>query len=304
MASTPLTALRHSWSGSRRIERLAYAVGAVLVISGVVNAVVLLVSGGSWLGPLSLRKAVTFGLSFGLTLATLAWVTSRLRMRNGVRTLLLGAFLLASVVEVTLVTMQARRGVPSHFNFETGFDTAVSMSLAGGGAVLVLTALGFTAMAFRRPGDLAPSMRLAVRAGLVVFMIALATGAVMIARGVTAARSGAPELAYTTAGSLKPLHAVAMHAILVLPVLAWLLRFSGLPEPRRLRLVRYAVAADAVFTAVIGFEAFAGISPFSAPIVLLILSGASLAILGGTGVVAGISVVRPEMESRTSPGPG
>lgn len=297
MASTALTALRDSWTGSRRIEQLAYAVGAVLVTNGVVNAVVLVVSGGSWLGPLSLRKAVTFGLSFGLTLATLAWVTSRLRMRNGLRTLLLAAFLLASVVEVTLVTMQAWRGVPSHFNFETGFDTAVSMSLAGGGAVLVLTALGFTAMAFRRPGDLAPSMRLAVRAGLVVFMIALATGAVMIARGVTAARSGAPELAYTTAGSLKPLHAVAMHAILVLPALAWLLRFSGLPEPRRLRLVRYAVVADAVFTAVIGFEAFAGISPFSAPVVLLILSAVSLAILGGTGVVAGISVVRPEMES-------
>ncbi|MFF0149089.1 hypothetical protein ATK36_4979 [Amycolatopsis sulphurea] len=304
MASTPLTALRDSWSGGRRIERLAYAVGAVLVISGVVNAVVLLVSGGSWLGPLSLRKAVTFGLSFGLTLATLAWVTSRLRMGKGVRTLLLGAFLLASVVEVTLVTMQAWRGVPSHFDFETGFDTAVSLSLAGGGAVLVVTALGFTAIAFRRPGDLAPSMRLAVRAGLVVFMIALATGAVMIARGVTAARSGAPELAYTTAGSLKPLHAVAMHAILVLPALAWLLRFSGLPESRRLRLVQYAVAADSVFTAVIGFEAFAGISPFSAPIVLLILSGASLAILGGTGVVAVISVVRPERESRTCPGPG
>ncbi|MBB4688926.1 hypothetical protein [Amycolatopsis jiangsuensis] len=304
MTSTPAAALRRIWHDGRGIERLAFSTGAVLFISGVVNALVLLASGDSWLGPVSLRKAVTFGLSFGLTLATVAWASGYLRLAARVRTVLLGAFLVASVVEVTLVTTQAWRGVPSHFNFETGFDTVISLSLAGGGAVLVLTALGFTAAAFRRPGTSAPSMRLAVRAGLVVFMIALATGAVMIARGVTEARGGAPELAYTTAGSLKPLHAVAMHAILVLPALAWLLRFGTLPEPARLRLVRCAVAADAVFTAVIGIEAFAGIPPFSASVLLLILSAGSLAVLGGTGVAALIFAFRRESAAVTSPSSG
>ncbi|WP_033294274.1 hypothetical protein [Amycolatopsis jejuensis] len=286
MTSLYAAAVRRFWHEGRPVERLAYGTGAVLFTSGMVNAVVLLASGGTWLGPLSLRKAVTFGLSFGLTLATVACVSSFLVLGSRARKTLLGAFLGASVIEVILVTMQAWRGVPSHFNFATSFDTTVSMTLAIGGAVLVVTALGFTVAAFRSPGTESPSLRLAVRAGLVVLMVALATGAVMIARGVTATRSGDPQLAYTTAGSLKPLHAVAMHAILVLPGLAWLLRFTDLPEARRMLLVRIAIAADAVFTAVIGVEAFAGIPPFAAPVPYLVLSAVSLAVLAGTGLVA------------------
>ncbi|MEU4246264.1 hypothetical protein AB0F15_02525 [Amycolatopsis sp. NPDC026612] len=287
-----MNALIRIRSGGRRAERIAYAVGAALFVSGVAHALVLLATGGSWLGPLSMRKAVTFGLSFGLTLASVAWATSFLTIRPRLRTALLGAFTAASVTEVVLVSMQAWRGVPSHFDFETPFDTAVSMTLAAGGAVIILTVIGFTATALVEPGPDAPSLRLAVRAGLVVLLVALATGAVMIGRGVVAARGGDPQLAYTTAGSLKPLHAVAMHAILVLPALAWILRSTRYPEPRRLLVVRIAVAADAVLTAVIGVESFTGIDPPAAPLPLLALSALAAAALAGTAIHA-LSGVEP-----------
>jgi hypothetical protein len=39
---------------------------------------------------------------------------------------------------------------------------------------------------------------------------------------------------------MKVPHAVAIHAIQVLPALAWLLAFTALSEPRRLGLVRVA----------------------------------------------------------------
>jgi hypothetical protein len=278
-----LTRIRHD---GRRAERVAYAVGAALFLSGVLHTIVLVTTGGSWLGPLSMRKAVTFGLSFGLTLASVAWATSFLTIRPSWRSTLLGAFTAASVAEVVLVSLQAWRGVPSHFNFETPFDNAVSMTLAGGGGVLILTVIGFTAAALVEPGPEAPSLRLAVRAGLVVLLVALATGAVMIARGVVAARGGDPQSAYTTAGALKPLHAVAMHAILVLPALAWLLRFSRRPEAHRMRVVVLAVAADAVLTAVIGVESFTGVSPLAAPLPVMALSALAAAVLAGTGVYA------------------
>ncbi|MDT8911774.1 hypothetical protein [Amycolatopsis sp. PS_44_ISF1] len=288
---TPIeTAVGRIWRDGRPVERAAYVVGAVLFAGGLVNAVVLLVSGGTWLGPVSLRKAVTFGLSFGLTLATVAWATSYLTVRG--RTALLGSFLFACVAEVALVTVQAWRGVPSHFNFETGVDTAVSLTLAAGGGVIVLAGLGFTVAAFRSPGAMPPSRRVAVRFGLLVLVLALATGAVMIARGVGEARGGDPQSAYTTAGALKPLHAVAMHAILVLPGLAWLLGFTGWSERRRLRLVWLAVLADTVLTVVIGIEAFAGIPPFAAPLVCTGLSAAAFVVLAGTGVLALFSALR------------
>ncbi|WP_410674834.1 hypothetical protein [Amycolatopsis sp. cmx-4-68] len=296
-----MNALTRMWHDGRRAERIAYAVGAVLFLSGLAHAVVLLATGGSWLGPLSMRKAVTFGLSFGLTLASVAWATSFLTVRPRLRAVLLGAFTAASVVEVLLVSVQAWRGVPSHFDFETPFDTLVSMTLAAGGGVIVLTVIGFTAAALVEPGPDAPSLRLAVRAGLVVLLVALATGAVMIGRGVVAARGGDPQLAYTTAGSLKPLHAVAMHAILVLPAIAWILRFSRWPETHRLLVVKIAVAADVVLTAVIGVESFTGVDPLAAPLPVTALSVLAAAVLAGAGGYA-LTGVEPAIRFARIPG--
>ena len=284
-------ALRRIWVDGRRVERVAYVVGLALFVSGVVHVGILLVTGWTWIGPVSLRKAATFGLSFGLTLPSVAWATSYLRLPA--RGLVLGVFIVTSVVETALISMQAWRGVPSHFNFATPFDTAVSTTLALGGGVIVLVGVVCTAAAFAGAGGLAPSMALAVRTGLVVLLVAFATGAVMVARGVVEARGGQAQLAYDTAGSLKPLHAVAMHVVLVLPALAWLLAHTSWAETRRLRLVWVAVVADAVLTVVVGYEAFAGIPPLTPPLVLGVLSAAALIVLATTGATALRAVLAP-----------
>ncbi len=284
-------ALRRIWVDGRRVERVAYVVGLALFVSGLVHVGILLVTGWTWIGPVSLRKAATFGLSFGLTLPSVAWATSYLRLPA--RGLVLGVFIATCVVETVLISMQAWRGVPSHFNFATPFDTAVSTTLALGGGVIVLVGVVCTLAAFAGAGGLAPSMALAVRTGLVVLLVAFATGAVMVARGVVEARGGQAQLAYDTAGSLKPLHAVAMHVVLVLPALAWLLAHTSWAEARRLRLVWVAVVADAVLTAVVGYEAFAGIPPLTPPLVLGALSVAALIVLATTGATALRAVLAP-----------
>jgi hypothetical protein len=234
---TALLEARAVWTRGRTVERAAYVTAAVLTASGLVHLVVLLATGATWEGPLSYRKAMTFGLSFGLTLASLAWAQSFLTVRR--RAALLGAFTAVSLVEVALVTLQVWRGRPSHFDFETGFDTVVSYSLAAGGGVIIVTVLGF-AVAALKSTDLSPSMTLALRFGLVVLFAAMVVGAIMIADGVGLARGGQPQLAYTTAGSLKPVHAVTMHAVVVVPGLAWLLRNA--PERRRVRAIQAAAA--------------------------------------------------------------
>lgn len=249
-ARAAVAAVRRIWTDGRPVERVAYVVGAVLMLSGLVHVGVLLATGGSWSGPVSLRKAATFGLSFGLTLASVAWASSYVRVSPRVRAGLLGVFTVACVVETVLVSMQAWRGVPSHFNFETPFDTTVAMTLAGGGGVIIATMLGFTGAALRSGTISDASMRFSVRFGFVSLIAALVTGAAMIAMGVVQVQTGNPDGAYTTAGALKPLHAVTMHAILVLPGLAWLLNFTGWPEDRRLRLVQAAGAGYLVLIAV------------------------------------------------------
>lgn len=66
-----VASLRAFWTHGLRIERVGYIVGASLLVSGVIHLAILIVGGGSWQGPLSLRKPMTFGLSFGLTLITI-----------------------------------------------------------------------------------------------------------------------------------------------------------------------------------------------------------------------------------------
>jgi hypothetical protein len=280
-----LHSLRRSWTDGARVERVAIAVGAALFASGLVHLAVLAISGGPWTGPVSLRKPATFGLSFGLTLVTVAWVTHFIRFGDRARSILVGAFTVTSVVEVALVSMQAWRGRPSHFNFETGFDTAVSMTLAFGGFVIVATIIGMTLAAFRAVAELTPAMRLALRFGFVTLVVALGVGAAMIATGSTAARGPDPTLAYTTAGYLKPAHAVTMHAILVIPALAWLVSFTQWRDSRQLRVVQLGVFGYLLLSVVVLIESVTRVSPLDAPAPAMAAAGIGLFALVTAGAM-------------------
>lgn len=227
----------------RPVERACVLVGAVLVVSGLVHLLVFAVDGGPWYGPVSWRKPVTFGLSFGVTLWAVTWVASYLRLGERARVWLLGVLAADCVLEVAGITVQAWRGVPSHLNTETPVDTAVATSLAFGGAVLVLVLGSLAVTALRGRIDAEPSMRLALIGGFALLVVGLISGAAMIARGVTLVNAGQTERAYHEAGSLKLVHGVTLHAILVLPLLAWLLARTTRPEAQRLRAVRLATAA-------------------------------------------------------------
>jgi hypothetical protein len=228
------------------VERAAYAIGVLLMLSGIIHLAVLLIGGGTWEGPLSLRKPMTFGLSFGLTLVNVTLIASFVPLRNRSRTLLLGIFAAACVLETVLVSLQAWRGVPSHFNVETPFDAAVAQTLALGGFTLVMVIVLLTVAAFRHGLAVPPPLRLAIRAGLLALVGAQIAGAVMIATGMRLVFGGNPQLAYATGGWLKPVHAVLMHGVLVLPLLAWLVSKLGWNERMQSQAMWTGVALYAV----------------------------------------------------------
>ncbi|WP_225830289.1 hypothetical protein [Streptomyces sp. NK08204] len=234
----------------RAVDRLCHAVGLFLVLSGLVHLMVFTVDGGPWDGPVSWGKPVTFGLSFGATLIAVTWVTSYLRVGARLRTVLLVVLAADCLVEVGGITLQAWRRVPSHLNMETPFDTAVSMTLAMGGGVLVTLLTVFAVASFRYRPTGPAGMALAVRSGFAILLVALASGAAMIARGVVLTRTGHQEAAYHSTAPLKPLHGVSLHAVLVLPLLAWLLSRTTWSEGARQRIVAAAVGLYA--TAVAG----------------------------------------------------
>jgi hypothetical protein len=283
------TSLWSFWRRGQRVERIGYLVGALLLMSGVVHFGILAISGGSWEGPLSLRKPAAFGLSFGLTLITIVWTASFLPLRRRTRGILLSAFTAACIVETGLVSLQAWRGVPSHFNMETTADAFVARALAAGGFALVAIIVALTFAAFRKNPTVPVSVRAAIQVGFAVLCAAMAIGGVMIAKGMMLVFAGEPARAYATGGALKPTHAVTMHAILVLPGLAWLLSFADWSEHRRLRVVQGASIGYLVLAGVVASANVASLELLQMPIVadtllglgaLAVLAAGALALLG------------------------
>jgi len=292
-SSSIVSSLWAFWRRGQRVERAGYAVGALLVVSGLIHLAILVVGGGSWEGPLSLRKPATFGLSFGVTLITIVWVGSFLRLSDRSRAILLGAFTVACVLETALVTLQAWRGVPSHFNLETTFDGLVARTLAAGGVALVAIILVLTFAAFRHNPTVPTSLRIAIQIGFISLVGAVVVGALMIAKGMTLVFAGRPQEAYATGGTLKPIHAVTMHAILVLPALAWLLSFANWSERRRIVVVLVGAAGYALVAGVVSAANVLGLDVqdlSSAPLLLLALGTLSLIAVSflTVGALAGI----------------
>jgi hypothetical protein len=96
-------------------------------------------------------------------------------------------------------------------------------------------------------------------------------GALMIAKGMLLVFRGDSQAAYVTGGVLKPTHAVALHAVLVLPALAWLLSLTNWSEEGKLRLVAVGAAGYIAFAVVIGVANFTGLSLASPPIATIAL---------------------------------
>ena len=86
-------------------QRFAYGCAALLVASGAFHAAVLLVDGGSWEGPVSWRKPIVFGLSFGVTVVTLAWMLGFLHPRRAVAWIVVSVLAVASIGEVALISL-------------------------------------------------------------------------------------------------------------------------------------------------------------------------------------------------------
>lgn len=269
-----LAGLAAFWHEGRTVERIAYTAGAIMIVSGLCHIAVYAVDGGPWEGPVSWRKPITFGLSFGLTLISAAWAMSFLRLWGLARNLLLGLFIGACTVEVVSITLQRWRGVASHFNEETTFDEMLGkFGIAAGGGVLFTFVLVVTLTTlFRAPfAGMAPELRLGLRAGWWTLLAAMCFGVVMVATAIskTSAPGDGPEqqqAAYTSAGWLKPGHAITMHAIMILPGLAWLTSYLPWSPRRRHRVVALATAGYLVFAAVIAGETLAGLSPLAAPL--------------------------------------
>lgn len=231
-----------SWKNPHR--PLIYCTAAMGVLA-TVSGIGLIVDGRTVLGEDVWLKPFKFSVSFAVYAITLASLIGQVdRWRR--TTWWLGTVTVAGFLapEVSAITFQAARGVPSHFNLAPGLDETVFMVMGGAAYLgwLLTFALGVLLVLQRRVDR---AMSWAILLGFVISLAGMSVGYLMTAPTPDEAQSLAAGIELTTvgahsvgvpgagmplvgwetgAGDLRVAHFVGIHALQVLPLLAVALR--------------------------------------------------------------------------------
>jgi hypothetical protein len=156
------------------------------------------------------------------------------------------------VIEMALITMQAARGVTSHFNNTTAFDAAI-FSVMGAAITFNILVAGYVALKFWKTEAKIPAPYLwGIRIGLTIFVLASLEGFVMVGHsahsvGAPDGGPGLPLLNWSTrVGDLRVAHFFGMHALQVLPLAGYLLS-TRRAESLTSNAGRWAQAGGAVY---------------------------------------------------------
>ncbi|MFM9197590.1 MAG: hypothetical protein ACKOWG_18000 [Planctomycetia bacterium] len=277
------------WVRDRRAWPLA-AVGVVLVASGLVHLALWAVLGGPWEGPVTWRKPILFGISGGLTSLSLGWAWAKLPWRWGDGWLAASAAW-ALLVEVAAIDLQTWRGVASHFNRATPFDSVLYDAMGVLILWVTLVAVDLTVRFFRQPTGLPADMLLAARAGLVLLVVSCLLGIWVSVHGDLRMAAGLAPERYGAAGVAKFPHGAVIHAMRGLPFFAWAARQAGLSDRRRMWLVAVATAGTVLVGCFAVVQTLAGRSRFDTTPATAALLAAGMACLAGPAVVTAASLV-------------
>ena len=238
----------------------------------------------AFLKPLKFAVSVAiYALSFGWLLR---FVEGRDRLRRLVGNLTAGIL----VFEVVLIFLQAARGVGSHFNVATLFDGAVFQAM--GVAIAVLWGCQIVAaVLLLRQRFTDPALAWSLRLGMAIAVLGGAVGWIMAVRlghtvGAPDGGAGMPLTNWSTQhGDLRAAHFFGLHALQLLPLVAWLAgRVQWLPQQGRARLVIAAGLSYGALVLLLVVQALRGqpISALDGPALLALglWGGVTLALVG------------------------
>lgn len=208
---------------------LLFDVGVAHVILLFVMMVIAPFDGREVMGINPWIKPMKFAASIAIYALTMGWLLDELPLREQVRRRVSWVIAGTLIIEIILITMQASRGVTSHFNDTTAFDAAV-FSVMGAAITINILVAAYVALKFWRTDAKIPAPYLwGIRIGLTIFVLASLEGFAMVSHSAhsVGVPDGGPGLHVvnwsTKGGDLRVAHFFGMHALQVLPLAGFLL---------------------------------------------------------------------------------
>jgi hypothetical protein len=282
----------------RSRNRVLYAVALANLALAVVFTALMQLDARTLLGRNVWTKPWKFATSIAIFTATMGWILPSLSLSERVERLVTYTIGGAMTVEIVLIAMQAARGVASHFNNSTPFDSTVFAVM---GVTITFSSLAVVYVLWRvvrDPPDLPTAYLWAVGLGMLLFVVTSFEGWLMVAQDGHAVDApndspGLPLLNWSvTGGDLRVAHFVGLHALQVLPLTGYYAtRWEGGTTRRSLGIVALVGAVYTLFTGLTFVQAMLG-TPFVSSVpgqwvpvsvaaaVLLCLSVCGAAVLG------------------------
>jgi hypothetical protein len=295
------------WNGSAPLTATGVLMLAVLV--GVV--VGLAVDPRAITGAPAWLKPAKFAVSIAIYTFTLAWIFTLIPEWTRTRRIVGWTTAVTMVIEIALISLQAFRGAPSHFNVATLFDGVVFAVM--GAAILLQTLSTFAvAVALWRHRFADRALGWALRLGMTLTIVGALTGGLMTrptSQQLDAARAGErmtvagahtvggpdggpglPGTGWSTEhGDLRVAHFLGLHGLQTLPVVALVLARRRFSDRVRVWLTITTAASYAALFGILLSQGLRG-QPLAAPDAVTI---GLLAVWGlGTAAAAAASVVR------------
>lgn len=176
-------------------------------------------------------KPAKFAASIGLFTGALAWLTPHFAVSRKFLRLISWGIAITAVIEIAAIAGQAARGTRSHFNYSTGFDTAVYQTMGLVIVAMTLLIAWLFVRAARNGFDVHPAFALGITLGGGLFVVGAFEGGAMIALNTNTVGSGyaLPMVGWTLVGDFRVAHFVGLHALQVLPLAGYL---SAVAEQR------------------------------------------------------------------------
>jgi len=201
-------------------------------------------------------KPLKFVLSFGIYLTTFLWLLSLVQGKRRLVATIAVVTGMGALAEIALITLQAARGVTSHYNHSTPLDATLINIMA---MIIVLVAfanlgLGILLLFQRLPNR---ATAWAIRLGVLITFIGMIIGFLMTSSpspaqhakmaageeptifgahsvGVEDGGPGLPFMGWSTeGGDLRVAHFFGLHAMQALPLLALALTLSAVRRRTR-----------------------------------------------------------------------